>query len=167
MITILLIGQCGSGKTYCMKKIIQEYNLDMTAKIKSIHYRTNKKISVLGKYTGHKFDGSDRLSMSVMKDVQHLKRLQQYHKMIIIAEGDRFMNKTFISTFKPIIIKMTDDGLKGRQKRKTEQSERQIKSIKTRVNNIKEDILVNNSNEALKKIKDIIDEDIKVKETQK
>ena len=51
-------------------------------------------------------------------------------------------------------------GIRVGKKRKTKQSERQIKAIKTRVNNIKEDILVPNSNEALKKIKHIINENI-------
>ena len=159
--TILIVGQCGSGKTWCCKKIIEKYKLSINAKIKTIYYKTNGKLTVLGKYTNHIFDGSDRLSMSVMKDAVHLKRLQEAHNMIILAEGDRFMNKTFIDKFKPFIIKIKDDGAKGRMLRKSKQTERQIKTIRTRVNNINENLSVQNSNEALKKIIHIIDENIK------
>jgi len=156
--TVLLIGACGSGKTWVMKQIIKEYNLSYNAKIKSIHFKTNKKISVMGKYNNHIFDGTDRLSMSIMKDVNYLKIIQEKNDMIILAEGDRFMNKTFINKFNPYVIKILDDGLIGRKKRNSNQSERQLKSINTRVSNIKHDETVNNSSQALLVIKKIINE---------
>ena len=158
MNTILLIGACGSGKTWVCKEVIKEFNLNKSAKIKTIHFKTNDKISVVGKYTGHIFDGTDRLSMSVMKDVDYLKHIQEKHQMIILAEGDRFMNKTFITKFKPYIIKIQNDGSEGRKKRNSSQSERQIKSINTRVANINSNISVKDSFEAYGLIKKIINE---------
>ena len=158
MKTILLIGPCGSGKTWVFKKIIKEYNLNINAKIKSIYFKTNKKLSVMGKYNGHIYDGSDRLSMSIMKDIGFLKSTQEKNDMFILAEGDRFMNKTFINKFNPYIIKILDDGSVGREKRNSKQTERQIKTIQTRVSNIKENKTVKNSLEALNTIKTLINE---------
>lgn len=156
--TILLVGQCGSGKTWVCKELIEYYKLIYSAKIKTIHFKTNKKVSVIGKYTGHIFDGTDRLSMSVMKDIVYLKNAQEKHDMFILAEGDRFMNKTFIGKFNPYIIKILDNGISGRQKRNSSQSERQIKSIRTRVDNTPSHVDVNTSSQALSLIKKIINE---------
>lgn len=161
MNAILLIGACGSGKTWVCKELIKKFKLNKLAKIKTIYFNTNNKISVMGKYTGHIYDGSDRLSMSVMKDINYLKYIQEKHKMLIIAEGDRFMNKTFITKFNPYIIKINNDGLKGRKKRNSSQSDRQIKTINTRVSNIKHNISVTNSFDAYSLIQNIINEKIK------
>lgn len=159
--TILLIGCCGSGKTWVCKQLIKEFNLNLNAQIKSFYFRTNKKIAVMGKYIGSIFDGSDKLSMSVMKDVNFLKQTQLKNKLFIVAEGDRFMNNTFIKNFEPYIIKIEDDGLKGRKKRNSKQTERQIKSIKTRVSNINCNESVKCSAEAFELIKKIIYENLK------
>lgn len=131
--TILVIGQCGSGKTWLCKEIIKEYNLNQSCKIKTLHFRSDGKISVMGKFIGDIFDGTDKLSMAAMRDINSLDYIQQKHNMLIIAEGDRFMNKTFINKFNPFILKINDDGLKGRKLRKSQQTQRQIKSIRTRV----------------------------------
>ena len=96
-----------------------------------------------------------------MKDVNYLKQVQEKNDILIIAEGDRFMNNTFIKTFNPFILKINDKGEEGRKKRKTTQSDRQIKSIQTRVSNIKHHKSVECSNEALSLIKKIINENIK------
>ena len=42
--TILLIGCCGSGKTWVCKQLIKEFNLNLNAQIKSFYFRTNKKV---------------------------------------------------------------------------------------------------------------------------
>jgi len=158
--TILIVGACGSGKTWVCKQLIKHYKIETKAKIKSIYFNTNNDISVLGKFDNTTFEGTDKLSMSIMKDVDYLRYIQRKHNMTIISEGDRFTNKTFIQKFRPYIIKIEDDGLQGRKKRKSNQTKRQIKSIQTRVNNIQEDILIKNSNKALELIKTIIDENI-------
>jgi hypothetical protein len=53
----------------------------------------------------------------------------------------------------PVIIKISDKGEKGRKLRNSTQSDRHIKAIQTRIHNIKEHYLVNNSTEALELVK--------------
>ena len=153
---ILLIGMCGSGKTWVMQELIQHYILSYRKKIGKIYYHTDNNIIVLGKYDGSIYQGSDKLSMSVMTDVDAF--IQHTKDNIIIAEGDRFTNSKFISKAKPFIIKITDDGVVGRLRRNSTQSERHLKSIQTRVSNIISDANVINSIEALELIKKIIND---------
>ncbi len=152
---ILLIGMCGSGKTWVMEQLIQYYVLSHKRKAGKIYYHTDNKIIALGKYDGSMYQGSDKLSMSVMTDVDAF--LSWNKSNIIIAEGDRFTNGKFIAKANPIVIKITDDGVVGRLKRNSTQSDRHLKSMYTRVNNIKADKEVINSTEALQLIKNIID----------
>lgn len=154
--TILLVGACGSGKTWVMKSLIERLNLNSTKKFKMIFYQTNGEVSVLGKYDGSTFEGSDKLSMAVARDFKPFKNFNETKNYKIIAEGDRFMNSTFIETFQPYIIKIKDKGQKGRLKRNSSQTERQIKTIQTRVDNVKENVAVNDSTEALELIINIL-----------
>lgn len=158
MINILLIGNCGSGKTWVMKELIKHYDLKKKAKVGMVVFQTNDKISVLGNYDGSVFEGSDKLSMAVMGDCDILKQVQNKYNMMLICEGDRFTNSTFINKFRPVIIKITDDGSAGRLKRNSNQTERHLKAIQTRVNNTKHSIEVKDSNEALSTIKRLINE---------
>ena len=64
------------------------------------------------------------------------------------------MNGNFIKKCNPYIIKINGDGAGGRLKRGSNQTERQLKTIKTRVKNINPNIEVKNSNECLKIIKE-------------
>lgn len=156
MNTYLLVGNCGSGKTWVMKQLIEALQLTTNAKVGLIRFKTDGKNCVLGKYDGTTFEGSDKLSMSVAKDFELLQRVAKQKQLTLIAEGDRFMNKRFIDTFKPYIIKILDNGTTGRQKRGSKQSERQLKAISTRVKNIQEDTTVKNSTEALNKLLELI-----------
>jgi len=156
--TILLIGYCGSGKTWVMKNLIKHHDLNLKAKTKLIHFRTNKKICVLGNYDGSVFEGGDKLSMAVSLDFQNFKKIKDKENFIVICEGDRFMNQNFIKTFNPFIIKIQDNGEMGRKARGSNQTQRHLTSIQTRVNNIKENRIVKNSNEALSLINQIINE---------
>jgi GTPase SAR1 family protein len=156
--TVLLVGACGSGKTWVMNQLITEYNLNLKAKTKLIHFRTNKKICVLGNYDRSVFEGGDKLSMAVSLDFDNFKKITDRENFIVICEGDRFTNKKFIKIFTPFIIKIQDEGEAGRKARGSNQSKRHISSIQTRVNNIKENKLVKNSDEALSLIKQIINE---------
>ena len=157
MKTILLIGSCGSGKTWVMKELLKLLNTKK-AKIGLNVFRIDeeKKIIVLGIYDNSLFEGSDKLSMAVMKDSDKLKSIQDKNKFIILSEGDRFTNSTFINKFNPYIIKISNNGEFGRNLRNSNQSERHIKSIDTRIKNIKENIIVKNSNEAFNVIKKLI-----------
>ena len=153
---ILLIGMCGTGKTWVMEKLIQYYVLSHRKKIGKIYYHTDNRIIVVGKYDGSMYQGSDKLSMSVMTDVDAF--IQNSAGKIIVAEGDRFTNGKFIAKANPTVIKITDDGVVGRLKRNSSQSERHLKSMQTRVSNIIADQNVINSIEALELIKKLIDD---------
>ena len=115
------------------------------------------KYALLGVYDDTMFEGSDRLSMAVMGDNQ--EALIMLHDKIVFAEGDRFTNKTFIEDFNPYVIFIKDDGTKGRALRGSSQTERHIKSIQTRVNNIPYDCAVNTSEQALYLITNMIAKD--------
>lgn len=134
MTTYLIIGNCGVGKTWLMKQLINKFQLTQTQQIELYHYLHNENVAILGKYTGDTFDGSDGISMSVMSCNNAAKQaLQQYS---VVAEGDRFTNSSFIRDFSPIILKVLGDGKKGRELRGSNQTERHLKSIATRVANI-------------------------------
>jgi hypothetical protein len=138
MKVFLLIGDCGSGKTWVMEQVIKQYKLNTLGKIGMFYFHRNDMLMCLGKYDGSKFQGSDKLSMAIMRDVQMFKKHVVKEDFVVVCEGDRFMNDTFIKAMSPnlTIIHITDDGSKGRKKRKSTQTERQIKSIHTRVSKI-------------------------------
>lgn len=144
----LIIGTCGVGKTWIMKQLIAALNITNTYTYTTGLYTYLKKdgIILLGRYDGSVFEGSDRLSMSIMSTNDKIAPVLQQAKFVI-AEGDRFTNTTFINTFKPVILKINGDGVAGRLKRGSSQTERHLKSITTRVNNITADVEFNNSTE--------------------
>ena len=157
---ILIIGNCGVGKTYVMIELINHFKCNTKKQIDLIHYSTNGSINIVGKYDGQTFQGSDRLSMAVMTSVD--KYLESV-KGVSIYEGDRFTNSKFILKSNPFIIKIKGSGLEVRKLRGSTQSDRQIKTISTRVGNITPDIETENSNEVFNIIKDLLIGDIKIK----
>lgn len=163
-VNILIIGNCGVGKTYIMQSLIKNFNCNENKSIGQLHYNTNGNINVTGKYDGSIFQGSDKLSMSVMLSIDEF--IQNVNG-VNIFEGDRFTNKNFIKKANPYIIKINGNGEAGRKLRNTSQTVRQIKSIETRVNNIEyhfsfedsnslkkylETLLAVNNNELIKKV---------------
>ena len=84
--------------------------------------------------------------MAVAKDFPLLKTWADKNEMLIICEGDRFTNKTFINLFQPEILLIEGSGEEGRLKRKSNQTKRQIQTIQTRVSNIKPNKTFKNSN---------------------
>lgn len=153
-LNILIIGNCGVGKTYILKNLIKNLQITKTNKIGLIHYLENDKYIVTGKYINSTFDGSDKLAMNVMVSLDDF--LNKNLNKIIFYEGDRFTNNNFIKKAKPYIIKILGNGEKGRQLRGSKQSTRQIKSIETRINNIESIIDYENSNECLTALNNII-----------
>lgn len=145
----LIIGNCGVGKTWVMKQLLTKD--DKKYKLGKINFHENEKYIIIGKYIGDVFDGSDKLSMSAITDVEKIKKYAK--NKIVIWEGDRFMNKTFIEKINPFVVKIKGTGEQGRKKRNSKQTEIQIKRIKTRVNNQKVDKIFNNSNECLQFLK--------------
>ena len=148
----LVIGQCGVGKTWLMKKLISYLETKNKANIGKIKFNFNseKNIYVLGNYDGTMYEGSDKLSMAVAGDFEFFYHyLKTTTEPIVICEGDRFTNKTFINLFKPTIVKINGDGSIGREIRQSTQTPRQLKSIATRVGNITENIACENSEKTL------------------
>ena len=156
MKSVLLIGGCGSGKTWVMKNLIKSLKLTQKGKAGLFKFVTDGKLAVLGNYDGSMFEGSDKLSMAVMSDCVKFEKVREANNLFVVCEGDRFTNKTFINTCKPHIIRIMDDGEKGRKFRNSKQSERQIKSIRTRVMNTKANVEVSGSQEALDYLKDLL-----------
>ena len=149
MNSYLVIGNCGVGKTYVMRKLIAQLKPNYPRKLGAIYFHENQKVAILGKYTGDIFDGSDKLSMSVATDFHKLYRYAQLNKLTLVCEGDRFTNSTFIDKFSPIVLRIEGDGADGRLHRQSTQTERQLKSIQTRINNIEHDKAFANSSDCL------------------
>ncbi len=145
----MMTGICGTGKTWAIKKLIEKFNLSVPKQAGTYQWVENPEgtIAALGKYDGAEFEGSDRLSMAIMKDnataLQALGRIET-----VFCEGDRFMNQTFIAAFNPIIIRIMGSGEEGRKKRGSEQTARHLKAITTRVNNTPYAYRVEDSKEA-------------------
>lgn len=156
MRNILIIGDCGSGKTWVMKQVIKKVSAKERCKFNLIRFLKKDKLCLLGKYVGETFDGSDKLSMAVSRDFEKFNFFLKKNNYYCLCEGDRFTNKKFLLLFNPIVIRIKDNGENGRKTRGSKQSEQHLKRINTRVNNIKADIEVMNSTEALKKINEII-----------
>ena len=134
---ILIVGQCGVGKTWVIKELIG-LSETVPAKIGLVDFRLSKDFNVAfaGKYTGTTFDGSDRLSMAVSKDFIKFKKCCDKNQLSTIVEGDRFMNKKYLDVFKPTILKILGDGEVGRKARGSNQTEQHLKRIATRVSNV-------------------------------
>lgn len=137
MKAILIIGNCGVGKTYTMQKMIQKLKCNQAVKLGLVNMHKSDKVAILGKYVGDTFDGSDKLSMSVATDFPKLKTWAKENEMTLLCEGDRFSNRSFIDLFQPEIVLIEGSGEEGRIKRKSNQTRRQIQTIETRVKNIK------------------------------
>jgi hypothetical protein len=147
MNTYLLTGNCGTGKTWVMNRLRQTLQANTPKQVGQYHWLENDKVVILGRYDGSTFEGSDKLSMSVMADNKLV--LPLWVGKIVIAEGDRFTNQTFIDAFKPLIIRIRGSGADGRVMRGSEQDEQHLLAIRTRVNNIFPDLIVEDSSEAL------------------
>ena len=175
---ILIIGNCGVGKTYVMTELLKYFKCEQGKQVDQVYYNTNdskvlykymneptpetrhlrNKINIIGKYDGSTFQGSDRLSMSVMTSID---KYLETENGVNIFEGDRFTNGKFIAKAKPYIVKILCNGKEGRAKRGSQQTERQIKSISTRVSNIEANAEVDSSELLLISLKNILSHNIK------
>lgn len=150
---VLLIGVQGTGKTWVMKSMINRFRCLRRKKIKTLYFHQSeeyegKSIIVTGKYDNSTFEGSDKLSMAVMRDYPTFLAYTQPY--FVLLEGDRFTNSTVLEKHqRPFVIKIDNDGSEGRELRGTNQSEKALKSMQTRIDNITPDVVVKNSTEAL------------------
>ena len=143
---ILIVGICGVGKTWLMKSLIESFSCTAKGKVKLVRYSENKEygINIVGNYDGSMFEGSDKLAMNVSSSLdQYMEETSGNNYNVF--EGDRFSNGKFIEKFKPLVIKILGDGKQGREKRGSNQTERHLKSITTRVGNISAGIEFENS----------------------
>lgn len=159
MRNILIIGQCGVGKTWVMTELIEHFGCERSQKFGMIKMKRNDRVAVVGNYDGSMFQGSDKLSMAVMRNVPVFADTLGQIVKYCVWEGDRFTNSKFMNLVKPYVIRIDGDGSIGRDKRGSAQTERHLKAIATRVANIPYDVKVANSNEALEVIKNMIGDD--------
>ena len=89
-INILITGNCGVGKTYVIKKLINSLQVPYANNVGLLRYLHNDQYIVTGAYVGDMFDGSDKLAMNVMSSLDEF--LQKNNNHIIFYEGDRFTN---------------------------------------------------------------------------
>ena len=153
---VLLVGVQGSGKTWVMKQLIERFKCVSKKKIGKIRYHTNSELIVVGKYDNSMYEGSDKLSMAVMSDYDTF--MQFNRNCFIVMEGDRFTNGRVVNhpEHNPFVIKITDDGKKGREQRGSNQKEDVIQRMQTRINNIDANKDVLDSNSALELITHLI-----------
>jgi hypothetical protein len=148
---VLITGCCGVGKTWTMKQLLTPD--DKAFKLGKFNFHENDDWIVVGKYDGSTFEGSDRLSMSVMTDLNKMLAYIEKKGKLAVFEGDRFSNSKFIAKADPVIINIEGDGAEGRNKRGSNQSERHLKSITTRVSNLPKHTIAKNSSVALNHLK--------------
>jgi len=148
---VLITGNCGVGKTWVMKQLLtseaRKYRMGM------VHWVETGDFIVVGKYDGTTFEGSDRLSMAVMRDLDPFLAYVKKSRKLAVFEGDRFSNSKFIAKADPVVIRIAGDGAEGRAARGSNQSERHLKAISTRVLNLPSHRIVQSSESALNALK--------------
>ena len=153
---ILITGMCGVGKTWLMTQLLKGKKA-VGKRLGLVLFHETDQYIVVGKYDGSMFQGSDKLSMAVMKSVEPFMRYVQSTGKIAIFEGDRFTNSKFIDKVDPAIIRIQGDGRNGRLKRGSNQSERHLKAISTRLSNLPSHHDSTDSDSALEYLKTLLD----------
>ena len=104
MKTLAIIGPPAVGKTSLMRQMMQELGgIRSSGRFGLLDYTgvmENKHIFVLGKYEdGELFAGTDKLSHSVLPDAKRFVE-EVEDNAVIIFEGDRLANASFLTTCK-------------------------------------------------------------------
>ena len=174
---IAIGGEPATGKTEIIRKIRENENKPKVKSFGLLQYEVvrSRKTIYLGRYKGHKFDGTDRLSMAVQGDAKKFMKIAEnrYSGYTIIFEGDRLFNKsflTFLFKYQPVIIIVaTSEKIAKSRHKKREDTQKQtfLKSRKTKILNIAAKFpyirVYNNNKEDLKNIVNLINTLIKVK----
>ena len=140
MKVIYIIGLPGTGKTTLMKRFMEQYDWTPHRPIDLLDSHISGNIRVLGKYEeGETFSGTDRLSMAVSP--RAVEFIQSKPDEVIIGEGDRLNNKTFLSAcgedLTIIHLEVDDETRERRYKeRGSNQSEKFIQTVRTKVSNV-------------------------------
>ncbi len=142
---IVIGGEPATGKSRLMRKIKGKREFKSNKYKKLLDYEKKGDLIIFGRYEGEKFDGTDRLAMSVQPvAVDFVKKtLKKNPDTTIIFEGDRLFNKKFIQfisktcPFCVIILTVSQSVKDERHKdREDTQTETFLKSRKTKVANV-------------------------------
>lgn len=155
----MIAGLPVSGKSTLMRKIRAQLGEHTKKQHNLLRYEDYLHHVVLGIYDGTTFEGTDKLSMAVMKDT--LDFLKTNRKTVLV-EGDRLFSKKFLEGVKSLgydvkitvlVVDNFSEMLKRYQQRGQMQSESFIKGRHTKIVNIQSvfhtDILI--SNQPIKK----------------
>lgn len=137
---IYIAGVPASGKTTLFKKLRQKYLTGAKefrrGKVRGIISEDECYI-MLGVFDGSMFEGTDKLSMTVIDDaIQFCNSIEK--RCVIFIEGDRLFNQRFLSETRArlILIDAAEDVLNARyQMRGNIQSETFLRSRRTKVEN--------------------------------
>jgi hypothetical protein len=86
-----------TGKSALMRRIKSSLSCKWEEKkYSTLVYETHPPYIILGKYSGEHFDGTDTLSMSVIKDAENFIASLTGDR-IVLFEGDRLFNSRFLN----------------------------------------------------------------------
>ena len=138
---IFVAGVPATGKTTLFKRIrealFDNYTEFKDGKVRGIE---NGQYKMLGVFDGSTFEGTDRLSMTVIGDaIDYIKRLeQQPGRKVVFVEGDRLFNFRFLQETMAslILLDAAPDVLAQRHKERGDnQTETFLQSRRTKVEN--------------------------------
>lgn len=140
---IAIGGEPATGKSELVKKIRESFDLKKFKYKKILDYeKTKNGIIIFGKYEGGKFDGTDRLAMSVQPVAVDFLEKKSNLISVLIFEGDRLFNDKFLSYLNKyevakIILECSEKSKKLRHENRSDtQGEQFLKSRKTKISNI-------------------------------
>lgn len=156
---IFLAGVPCSGKTTIFKKIREKlFSKSVALKHKTLRYIKSESeygnYFMLGVFDNSNFEGTDRLSMSVINDaLDFIKILERDNKRnVVFVEGDRLFNRRFLSeTNAELYLLRADPALVSiRHKQRADtQSERFMRSRSTKIENLSKEfdlkLIINNT----------------------
>lgn len=138
---IYVAGVPASGKTTLFKRL-REYFFETSKEFKEGKVRgiENGCFKMLGVFDGSTFEGTDRLSMTVIGDaIDYINRQEKMpNRSVVFVEGDRLFNYRFLAETKAsiIILDASPEVLKQRHiQRGDNQTEAFLQSRRTKVEN--------------------------------
>lgn len=138
---IYVAGVPASGKSTLFKRLRKKY-FDAATEFKFGRVRGIRQgqLQMLGVFDGSLFEGTDKLSMSVINDaIEYISELKNdSDKHVVFAEGDRLFNWRFISTTRATLLLLDANEAVLKQRhimRGDSQSETFLRSRRTKVEN--------------------------------
>lgn len=139
---IYIAGVPASGKTTLFKRIRERF-FTCSSEFKSGKARGIQsdcgRFKMLGVFDGSTFEGTDRLSMTVIGDaIAYIKGLDEGGRCVVFVEGDRLFNFRFLQETKAsvILIDASPDVLERRHRERGDnQTPTFLQSRRTKVEN--------------------------------